>query len=640
MRFPRQRLLSAIVVSFVLLAGLLLFIAAPAARPASAQTVPPTPTPTATRTPRPHATHTPRPHPTQQPRPTPEHRPEQRPEQGEDSRTPRPGRVAPSTVTSVLVPATASQPMTVSVVGTDDPAAVDRFLQHLLAGYGPAGGTLTVTIGALPAGFPISLTLPGEVDVVGGYVQRGEFDQNLLLLASSGTPEELAEAVRQEFLAQGYTAPAGDAAMGGQVFLPSDPLMPEFLCSPDGEYTVFQTVSSLANEPAVMRINIGRSSPGDPCSQGDMPYQSVTAGILPQLAPPPNAQVRSTGGGGGGTMVSADAELQTALTVEELAAHYTAQLTAVGWEQLDTSSAPGIAWSIWQFSDDQGNPWTATFYIVQKGDSPNDFLMTLRADVQPFGLNVEPEGTALAGSQDTQPTEAAAEYYYVQSEGAFLATLALSDAEHFTALVPQTRQFWLGTDGSGRIQQQAGEPLFFSEEERSAWEAAGAPQMGSSMDESFAPGSMSLPPAYANLSSDIAALTQQVQQIAEATDNPLPWQMFTVVSDLLREQPRTLEVRQALYQVGSQIEGVEIAEQVEDHQGRPALALSYTGSMNETTTRRTLFFDPQTYALLGEEQILLEPSPWIAAQPGETIGWVSYMTMGTVDSTEAVVQEW
>lgn len=631
MRSPRRRLLSLVLVSFLFLAGLLVLMGVSPGQEARAQTVPPTPTPTAT----PGHGPRPTPRPTAQPRPRPTAEPEEEDEQ-ESAAPVQPGQ--PS-VTSMLLPAMASQPMTVTVVGADDPAALSRFLRHLLAGYGPAGGYLTVTIGALPADFPISLTLPGEVDVIGGYVQRGEFEQNLLLLAGSGTPEALADAVRQEFLAQGYTVPANNAAMGSQVFLPSDPLMPEFLCSPDRRYVVFQSVSSLADEPAVMRLNISRSSPGDICTQGPVPYQSVTTGILPQLAPPPNAQVRSSGGGGGGTMVSADAEVQTVLTAEELAAHYNAQLVAAGWEQLDASSANAIAWSAWRLSDANGNPWTATFYIVQKGDSPNTFLMTLRADAQPSGLGVEPEGTAPAGAQATQQTEAAVEYYYTQSEGAFLATLALSDAERLTALVPQARQFWSGTDGSGRIQQQAGAPLFFSEAERAAWEAAGAPQMGSSMDETFAPGSLSLPPEYADLPSDVAALTQQVQQIAGATGNPLSWQMFTVVGDLLREQPRSLEVRQALYQVSSAIEGVEIAQQAEDRQGRPALALSYSGTMNKTTTHRTLFLDPQTYALLGEEEILLGPSPWVSAQPGETIGWVSYITMGTVDSTEAVVLE-
>ncbi|MCC6166706.1 MAG: hypothetical protein IT329_05710 [Caldilineaceae bacterium] len=369
MRSPRRRLLSPVLVSFLLLAGLLLLMGVHPSQEAQAQTVPPTPAPTAT----PRHEPRPTPRPTAQPRPRPTAEPEE-----EDEPPARPGR---SSVTSMLVPVMASQPMTVSVVGADDPAAVNRFLRHLLAGYGPAGGYLTATIGALPADFPISLALPGEVEVVGGYVQRGEFEQNLLLLSSSGTPEALADTVRQDLLGQGYTMPVDNSA-SGQVFLPSDPLMPEFLCSPDGRYTIFLSVSGLANEPAVMRININRSSPGDICSQGGVPYASMTTGILPQLAPPPNTQLRSSGGGGGGNMVSADAELQTALTAQELAAHYSAQLAAAGWEQLDSSSAAAVEWSAWRLSDAQGNSWTATFYIVQKGDSPTTFLTTLRADAQ------------------------------------------------------------------------------------------------------------------------------------------------------------------------------------------------------------------------------------------------------------------
>jgi hypothetical protein len=104
---------------------------------------------------------------------------------------------------------------------------------------------------------------------------------------------------------------------------------------------------------------------------------------LPQLLPPPGAHLQSTGGGGGGNRVSAEAEIRTSLSATELAAHYTAQLEAAGWEALDDSAADTIAWSAWHFEDEQENAWTATFYIIQLGDSPDTFLATLRADVQP-----------------------------------------------------------------------------------------------------------------------------------------------------------------------------------------------------------------------------------------------------------------
>lgn len=369
MRFPRQRFFPVLLVSFFLLATLLWLFEASPARQARAQTVP-TPTRQAT------ATHIPRPSPT--------------PEQEKESE-PRPTtpRIVPATGTATPVSVVGTQPpLTVTVLGGDDPAALNRFLRHLLAGYGSAG-YVTVTIGTAPADFPIALTLPVEVEVVGGYVRRGDYDEDLLLLAGGGTPEALTEMVRQELLAQGYTVPVDTtASMSGQVFLSNDFFMSDILCSPDRAYMIFMAAARLADEPAVLRINISRSTLGDICSQlpagGDMAGGGMMgAGILPQLTPPQNVQVRSGGMGSGGNSVSADAELQTSvLSLGDIAAHYVAQLAAAGWEQLGSSRADVVEWSAWGFTDALGNRWIATFYIVQKGNTPDTFWATLRADAQ------------------------------------------------------------------------------------------------------------------------------------------------------------------------------------------------------------------------------------------------------------------
>jgi hypothetical protein len=154
------------------------------------------------------------------------------------------------------------------------------------------------------------------------------------------------------------------------------------------------------------------------------------------------------------------------------------------------------------------------------------------------------------------------------------------------------------------------------------------------MDHTFGPGEISLA-HLAELSTDVPALAQHVQEMAAATDNAVAWQMFENVGSLLREMPHSTEMRQALFQVGSEIEGVEVIEQTVDRIGRPAVALIYKGSFNAMTTRRMLFFDPETYMLLGEEEILIEPTPWFDAEPGETIGWITYLDSGWVDSTES-----
>lgn len=263
----------------------------------------------------------------------------------------------------------------------------------------------------------------------------------------------------------------------------------------------------------------------------------------------------------------------------------------------------------------------------------------LSACIAPEALLIQPEDSAAAQSAQrnstvpqTVPSESAPKYYYTKSEAVYQRMTVLGDL-FLTSLVPQEREFWLGTDGSGRIRQQYGIPQFFSEADRLAWEEAGVPGMEPLRDQTFSPGEIPFE-YYTDLPTDVPALAQHVQEMAEATDNPLAWQMFDYVGALLREMPHPPEMRQMLFQVGSDIEGVEVITQTVDRVGRPAVALSHVGTFNEMTTRRTLFFDPEDYTLLGEEEILLEPAPWFDADPGETIGWITYLVSGWVDSTE------
>jgi hypothetical protein len=185
-------------------------------------------------------------------------------------------------------------------------------------------------------------------------------------------------------MAQGFRASVDGAGHGsGQVFLPQNPVLPDALCSPDGDLVIYHSRAAVQDAPPVLRLNIAPVPVlFGPCSPA--PNNADPAlGILPQLLPPPGAQVQASGGGGGSNMVAAEAEIHTSLSATELAAHYGAQLQAAGWEALDDSAADAIAWSTWHFLDEQENAWTATFYIVQLGDSPDDFVATLRADAQP-----------------------------------------------------------------------------------------------------------------------------------------------------------------------------------------------------------------------------------------------------------------
>jgi len=77
--------------------------------------------------------------------------------------------------------------------------------------------------------------------------------------------------------------------------------------------------------------------------------------------------------------------------------------------------------------------------------------------------------------------------------------------------------------------------------------------------------------------------------------------MFTLIGDSLRERAATPAQRAALYQVAARLPGIELVGSTKDGAGRSGVAVALTAH----GIHFTLIFDPDTAALLGEEQTAL-----------------------------------
>jgi len=283
----------------------------------------------------------------------------------------------------------AGGPMTVTLTGdVADAAALRTFLRLQLAGVSPSNTMVTATIGALPANLPLTLTVPPTATVIGGVVRTGEFGGSQLFLAAAEA-DDLQTALRQQLLDAGFTTPEDDAPGSGpgQVFLSGDMGTPSlFFCAPDDAYSVNLGAATVAGEPGVVSLNVTPVSQfGGPCGETMGRGDADRFDVLPSLIPPPAAQVRAGGGGSSGPdsfTVAAEAEIESELSVAELAAHYEEQLGAGGWERLDESQTEAVAWSAWSFVDEEDTAWSATFYIVRQGGEADSYLATLRAESQ------------------------------------------------------------------------------------------------------------------------------------------------------------------------------------------------------------------------------------------------------------------
>jgi hypothetical protein len=106
-------------------------------------------------------------------------------------------------------------------------------------------------------------------------------------------------------------------------------------------------------------------------------------------------------------------------------------------------------------------------------------------------------------------------------------------------------------------------------------------------------------------------------------------EMFTVIGDLLREDPVPARVRAALYRVAARIPGIQLLDPTHDGIGRPALDVSLNDGFDGN--RDELLFDPRTANLIGERITVLRPPSSFHVKPGTVVCESTYISSGIAE---------
>lgn len=243
----------------------------------------------------------------------------------------------------------------------------------------------------------------------------------------------------------------------------------------------------------------------------------------------------------------------------------------------------------------------------------------------------------VAAAQPSAQASTGRGYMYTKSEGVGLATGTSSDGHPNAAWTSVTREFWIASDGSGRIRQVADQPIFLGTPDERFAKALS----GETYDRTIEPGPSGLadplslhgftPEELYRLAGDPAELAATIRSRAASSGNQngVEFESFITVGDLLRESAATPKLRGALYQVAAGIRGVELIGPVEDHADRPGIAVA----MEHGGIRHELIFDPRTSAFLEEQRVLVEPVQGINVPIGTVISYVTYRESGIVNST-------
>jgi hypothetical protein len=224
------------------------------------------------------------------------------------------------------------------------------------------------------------------------------------------------------------------------------------------------------------------------------------------------------------------------------------------------------------------------------------------------------------------------EYWYVHSRDTALGVQLSGGRQIADALGTIDRQIWIGRDApSWLVTRVVGPIRFLSASARRRWERAGRPARSNNDQPN---GSL---PRYAfyvpyrqllALPTNVDALWRLISRVGRDGSARQRHEMFTVIGDLLREDPVPPRVRVALYLVAARIPGIQLLGLTHDGIGRPALAVVLDDPTDHL--RHELLFDPHTAKLLGESLVILKPWPGSHVKRGTLFYAATYLASGIV----------
>jgi hypothetical protein len=176
---------------------------------------------------------------------------------------------------------------------------------------------------------------------------------------------------------------------------------------------------------------------------------------------------------------------------------------------------------------------------------------------------------------------------------------------------------WVAPDGSGFRQERVLSSRFASDADRMAWIEAGRPNFELDREYRIQP-DQSMIRDVAGLPAAPDRLLELLRTGAGVEGPPGDDQVFIDIGRLLAQGVAPPEIRAALFEAATRLDGVELVGDVEDPLGRPGIGIAIAGASDRTR----LVFDPGSAQLLAIEWYVPDDAgseerleSWIASYP-------------------------
>jgi len=230
----------------------------------------------------------------------------------------------------------------------------------LFSGGRPISPRATFTVGALPAGWPAELTLPGA-RAVGGVT-----DGRMLLAVFADTSRRPLTTFLNRLHDAGFSQPPQRAGSG---FMSSS--------GPFSSYCRDSTVVSAAMAPSppgqsYLRVTYTSGSRVSCAGTDAAPVLSPATLTLPELSPPAGLRAGVAGGGTSeGSATSYGTLNGTSVAPAAMVAHYARLLTAAGWTAGAVASDSSSAAQVFRARDASGRPWEGVLTVFATATGRN-----------------------------------------------------------------------------------------------------------------------------------------------------------------------------------------------------------------------------------------------------------------------------
>jgi hypothetical protein len=255
--------------------------------------------------------------------------------------------------------------------------------------FGYAGATEKepqLLVGRIPLDFPIALPLPDDTHIIGSVVSRR---LTSIMYDTQVSSDDVMDLYYQRMAALGWEAVnMPTVADRQQARMQHGGFQHNSRRRPTNHYEIFMkdeqgpglTVTTGQAPDGLTSVQVGLHTYEHPEQSPLFHRRYGLFSMIPPLYPPEGDYQRSGGGSSGNGAAHTTATLTSGLDLPAVAAHYNAQLREAGWvSSSDGGTGKEAAWSVWRFTDKDGQPWQGIFIALTHPDTPHDYFLVVQA---------------------------------------------------------------------------------------------------------------------------------------------------------------------------------------------------------------------------------------------------------------------